>query len=71
MLNLVASRVKDRLLIEKNEEETLLEILKHLTVVTANDMIANAVICIFRTEASIKNGTRVGCDLQKRLQMTD
>jgi hypothetical protein len=71
VLNLVASRVKDRLLIEKNEEETLLEILKHLTVVTANDMIANAVICIFCTEASIKNSARVGCDLQRRLQITD
>lgn len=63
--------MKDRLLIEKNEEEALLEILKHLTVVTANDMIANAVICIFCTEASIKNSASVGSDRQRRLQITD
>ena len=48
--NFAASRVKDRLLIEKNGVETLLEILKHQTDVTANDIIANTVICILYTQ---------------------
>ena len=65
VLNFVASREKDRPLVEKSEEETLLEILKHLTDVTANDIIVNTVICILETDASIDNRTSVGCDLRR------
>ena len=64
VLNFVASREKDRPLVEKSVEETLLEILKHLTDVTANDIIANTVICILDTIASIYNHTSLGCDLR-------
>ena len=69
MLNLVASREKEHLLTEKNEKETFLEKLKHLTDVTANDMIAKAVICILYTGSCVVNSTSVGCDLKRMFKM--
>lgn len=65
VLNFVASREKDRPLVEKSEEETLLEILKHLTDVTANDIIVNTDICIIDKDASNSSRTSVGCELRR------